>query len=252
MKLSILADSERFFLPQSLSILASKGLINRIYLHEPPGTLAQSFQSLSRYIRMFGLIEFGLIGICHVATYIMDLAYKQRFYSIAKVARRYNISIERISDIHSTQFIKLIGLRKEVIFCQVSKRLKPDLLKQTQFWNKHSGLLPRYKGVFPIFWAMLKNETKLGVTIHIMDESFDTGPILAQKSFLRKKLSFFEAYGVAYRITTELICELCLSTPETHSQNTKKINHDYYSYPSTQERKTFLQSNRFGLPISNS
>jgi methionyl-tRNA formyltransferase len=75
---------------------------------------------------------------------------------------------------------------------------EPDLLLCTAFpWrlpaealavpriacvNGHPSLLPRYRGPTPMGWAVRMGETEIGMTFHLMDETFDTGAILAQKS----------------------------------------------------------------------
>ena len=46
--------------------------------------------------------------------------------------------------------------------------------------NVHASLLPRYRGAAPIAAAILAGEEKTGVTIMLMDEGMDTGPILSQ------------------------------------------------------------------------
>lgn len=47
--------------------------------------------------------------------------------------------------------------------------------------NVHPSLLPKYRGASPIQNAILNNETSTGITIMLMDEKMDHGPILAQK-----------------------------------------------------------------------
>jgi methionyl-tRNA formyltransferase len=47
--------------------------------------------------------------------------------------------------------------------------------------NVHPSLLPRYRGPIPIHWAIRNGDPEIGVTIHRMDETFDTGPIIVQK-----------------------------------------------------------------------
>jgi methionyl-tRNA formyltransferase len=47
--------------------------------------------------------------------------------------------------------------------------------------NVHTSLLPRYRGPAPVLWAIRNGDREIGVTIHRMDERFDTGPILAQR-----------------------------------------------------------------------
>jgi methionyl-tRNA formyltransferase len=46
--------------------------------------------------------------------------------------------------------------------------------------NVHASLLPRYRGAAPIAAAILAREKQTGVTLMLMDEGMDTGPILAQ------------------------------------------------------------------------
>jgi methionyl-tRNA formyltransferase len=75
---------------------------------------------------------------------------------------------------------------------------EPDLLLCTAFpWrfpadalavpriacvNGHPSLLPEYRGPTPFGWAVRSGETQIGMTYHVMDETFDTGGILAQTS----------------------------------------------------------------------
>src|SRR5581483_8772721 len=46
--------------------------------------------------------------------------------------------------------------------------------------NGHPSLLPRYRGPYPIAWAIRNGETEIGLSYHFMDASFDTGNLLAQ------------------------------------------------------------------------
>lgn len=75
---------------------------------------------------------------------------------------------------------------------------EPDLLLCTAFpWrippealavpriacvNGHPSLLPQYRGPTPFGWAVRNGETEIGMTYHLMDATFDTGNMLAQKA----------------------------------------------------------------------
>ncbi len=47
--------------------------------------------------------------------------------------------------------------------------------------NVHPSLLPRWRGPEPVFWALRAGDEETGVTIHLMDAGWDTGPILVQE-----------------------------------------------------------------------
>ncbi|MBN2531623.1 MAG: hypothetical protein JXB88_01960 [Spirochaetales bacterium] len=46
------------------------------------------------------------------------------------------------------------------------------------FLNFHPGLLPKYRGIEPIFWQIYNQEEYGGITVHRMDPGFDSGPVL--------------------------------------------------------------------------
>jgi methionyl-tRNA formyltransferase len=47
--------------------------------------------------------------------------------------------------------------------------------------NVHPSLLPANRGPEPLFWTFREGSQHAGVTIHLMDEGMDTGPIVAQE-----------------------------------------------------------------------
>lgn len=49
------------------------------------------------------------------------------------------------------------------------------------FLNVHPSLLPRLRGASPMRSALLKDEKKTGVTIMLVNERMDEGPVVAQK-----------------------------------------------------------------------
>ncbi len=55
--------------------------------------------------------------------------------------------------------------------------------------NVHGTLLPDYPGARSLNWVIANGEKLSGVTVHMVDQGVDTGPIILQKSF---SLSPFE------------------------------------------------------------
>jgi len=47
--------------------------------------------------------------------------------------------------------------------------------------NLHASLLPAYRGAAPIHWAIVRGETRTGLTTMRIDAGLDTGPILLQR-----------------------------------------------------------------------
>ncbi len=58
--------------------------------------------------------------------------------------------------------------------------LPKDVLDGTRLGcvNVHASLLPKYRGAAPITWAVVRGETESGITLMLLDEGMDTGPML--------------------------------------------------------------------------
>jgi methionyl-tRNA formyltransferase len=69
-----------------------------------------------------------------------------------------------------------------VISSGYRKWIPADILSQSTFLNIHYALFPKYRGMHSIVWAIINGESSVGVTVHLMDEGLDSGPIIWQKS----------------------------------------------------------------------
>lgn len=69
------------------------------------------------------------------------------------------------------------------IVAQYGKIIPNHIIEAPQYktLNVHTSLLPKYRGASPIQTALLNGETETGVTIMLMSEELDAGPILLQK-----------------------------------------------------------------------
>lgn len=61
------------------------------------------------------------------------------------------------------------------------------------FINVHPSILPKYRGPSPIQTAILAGEEKTGVTIMLLDQKIDHGPILAQREVTIEKTDTHES-----------------------------------------------------------
>lgn len=70
-----------------------------------------------------------------------------------------------------------------IVVAAFGKILPPEVLAIPRFGclNVHPSLLPRYRGPAPVAAAILSGEAVTGVTIILLDEGVDSGPILNQR-----------------------------------------------------------------------
>ena len=72
-----------------------------------------------------------------------------------------------------------------MVVASYGRILTPEILAVPAYGclNVHPSLLPKYRGSSPVAEAMLKGDTVTGVTIMLLDEGMDTGPIVAQEKY---------------------------------------------------------------------
>jgi len=105
------------------------------------------------------------------------------------------------------------------------ERLRPDVIVVASFpeWipagtlaharlgalNVHMSLLPRHRGVDPLFWTYWEDDDQAGVTIHWMNERFDAGDVAAQDAIpLERGRASREVYLALASRSAELLAEI--------------------------------------------
>ena len=91
----------------------------------------------------------------------------------------YKNSMDEIDFLH-----KIRQLNADLaVVCSYGKKFPPEFLKCVKggFVNCHPSLLPEYRGANPYSHVIINSEKETGITLHFMDEHFDTGNIIAQK-----------------------------------------------------------------------
>lgn len=150
------------------------------------------------------LVGYSLID--GLALVIPSLCPRHR---IATIAREHGIPVYYTNDVNSESLRHhLLAQALDVVIYQIPQIVKGPTL-QVPRWgslNRHSSVLPRYRGSFPIFWGVLRGERQFGVTIHWMNERVDDGAILDQVSFERSDgESVSSMYQRANQLGTELM-----------------------------------------------
>ena len=122
-------------------------------------------------------------------------------------ARAIGRCLERSVDV-------LAGLRPDVIVIAAYGKLLPPPVLTTPLrgcLNLHPSLLPRYRGPSPVSTAILDGEEATGVTLLMLDEEMDTGPIISQREYPLSGREIAEPLTAAlFRLGADLLLE-CLA-----------------------------------------
>lgn len=92
-----------------------------------------------------------------------------------------------------------------VITTSYNAKIPTEDLKIANFMNIHYALLPKYRGMHPIVWALLNGENFVGFTIHRVSCLLDEGPIVYQEKIPTKNKTSWELMMQIDRLVTKRI-----------------------------------------------
>ena len=197
-----------------------------------------------------GSVILGLIVILRKISSILPfLNFIRSMSTVKKVSALFNIPYKNIIDINSQESIELIRSAKPNVVISFQHQIfKNELLDSPGiiFINCHPSILPKYRGVKPIFWSMLNRDDEFGVTVHTMNMGIDCGDILSQTIIKRNyNWSMFQNYIAAYEISVDTIYD-ALKNISGKSKSLGKIdaNSKYYSMPSKEDLILFKKNNK--------
>lgn len=104
---------------------------------------------------------------------------------VKELAREHKIPVIQPSTLKTAEVVQdLASLKPELIVVAAFGQILPrEVLSLPKFGclNIHPSLLPQYRGPSPVATSLLCGDLLTGVTIILMDEGLDSGPILAQE-----------------------------------------------------------------------
>ena len=188
---------------------------------------------------------------CRLFDYIGCFIRLKRCYSIKSIAKKYRIPLFDTKKINSKACRQWIAdLKPDIILSSQGHYIGKKLLSIPKIGiiNKHAGMLPKYRGLYPVFWAMLNGEEQIGITIHFMNEKLDDGDIIVQEMIPIQDDDTFESmYRKVIRKTPELFVKAIDLLGE--DAKVKLVPNDecmatYYSFPEKQDIMQFKSSGK--------
>lgn len=184
LRVFLITQDEPFFLARAIeylfSILPEGVTVTGAYvLNGSPFGKKKNFAARARdTAQIFGLRFFLFYTVQFVISRLFRKSVEDVTRAHVSFVRSGPIPInadESLAEIASHEPDIVISLASNQIF----KKMLLDLPKRGCL-NLHTAMLPKYRGLMPLFWAMANGDKQVGVTVFKMDEGLDSGPIVRQ------------------------------------------------------------------------
>jgi len=162
--------------------------------------------------------------------------------SIIEIAWKHHIPVWEVRRLSDATVHEILASYEPDMLCVAcfSQRIPRSIIDIPRLGclNVHPSLLPANRGPVPLFWTFRNGERETGVTVHFLDETMDTGDILAQERIkVPDGISYAQLETQCARkggtLLADVVQNLYNGTVTRTPQDATKSS--YYSFPTNED-----------------
>ncbi len=185
----IITEEDEFYIPLSISHILKNSrhkIVEVVCARNPisPG----KFKIARRFFKAFGFVPISSHTLRLIKAKFLDifplLNFTEKEYSVKRVCYKHKTPYLYCDNLNSQSFLKHCQELNIELIASVSPSqiFKEDLINLPKYGciNIHTAKLPKYRGLYPTYWAMACGEKSIGVSIHYIEKGIDTGKVILQ------------------------------------------------------------------------
>ena len=212
---------------------------------------ARATRSLSGpvYLGMMGLMSLGVAAA----------AAAEKLRNRPRQAWKYLSTGQVLEECPWVKHLPVRGVNETEVLERI-REFKPDLILLLFFnqivskelralaprvWNLHPSLLPSFRGVSPVFWALEEGVETAGVTLHEVTDEIDRGPFRGQARILVEDVeSYFSLYRKCAEQGADLILEALKNPDAPAAEPDPSVPSTHFPYPDAVAVRRFHRRGR--------
>ena len=154
----------------------------------PPLNQRSRIALARRLVRFYGLKDFAKLAGRFASARMKDFVIPLRNWdgTVRRLALRHGVPCGPVANVNAPDYVRRVAdCRPDVILSVAASQIfRPALLRVPRLGcvNVHTGKLPQYRGMLPVFWQMHDGCSQIGVTVHTMTEGIDLGEIILESA----------------------------------------------------------------------
>jgi methionyl-tRNA formyltransferase len=191
LRLHVVTEEDPFYLPVFFREFLAKLPRDRFVVTgvdiTPPLNQTTSSGLARRLYAFYGSIDFLRLGLRYARARALDVLAPRALWTgtVPRIAARHGIRSRVVADVNAPHYVaSLRNLDIDLLISVAASQIfKPQLLSVPRLdaINIHTGTLPRYRGMLPVFWQMHDGQALIGITIHTMTPEIDLGEVLLER-----------------------------------------------------------------------
>ena len=208
-------------------------------------------------------LQFAIFLVLETIYYRIAVTIRRIFSMNKHLGDCYLETNSNLGKIFNIPVFKIKGSVHDEVLLKKITELKPDLILSLRYGeilkkpllkipnkgviNFHPSLLPKYKGLGPIFQALLHDEKEVGFSLHYIDEGIDAGKIIKREKIKIEKNESVSRITIRAHIAGgyELLSVINnLKNGDEKTEENVQDNGNYFSWAEKKDVKKFIQSNK--------
>lgn len=191
LRIHIITEEDPFYLPAFFREFFRRLPTDRFVVTgvdlTPPLNRPRLLQLARKLYHFYGAVDFARLGLRYASVKARSLLLPPAVWAgtVQRIAARHGIASRIVPNVNAPDYVdRLRALDLDLLISVAASQIfKPDLLSVPRLdaINIHTGPLPRYRGMFPVFWQMYDQRTAVGLTIHTMTPEIDLGEVLLRR-----------------------------------------------------------------------
>lgn len=171
------------------------------------------------------------------------------FFYYRRIVAQRETPVHRTRDINSAPSLAFLSSTEPdliiiILFAQILKA-ETIGIPRLGCLNFHPSLLPKYRGLMPVFWALADGESHTGATLHCVDTGIDTGQIVDQKAIeIAARDSEHSLYARICTLAADMLINALMELAHGGSLSGKSLDTASQSYRSVPTREAMLEFKR--------
>ncbi len=193
------------------------------------------------YLKTFGFYTFLKLGVFYSLS--LGKNFISGINSFESFRKKYNIEVKYIKTVNDKNLLNYLKKKRKIVTFAITNHIfskKIINVKSHYIINKHSSLLPSFKGLFPYFWTKIYNKEN-GITYHLIDKKIDNGKIIFQKKINKKFNSMISFYLYIFNYYPKYLF-ISLKKLKYRRFEKSKYTSSYYSLPNNKDYKKFVEN----------
>jgi methionyl-tRNA formyltransferase len=192
LRIHILTEEDPFYLPVFFREFFDKLARERFVvtgLDITPPLNAKSHGALARKLHnLYGTFDFMHLGFRYAIQRAKDILLPQSAWAgtVKRISYQHGVPCSEVSNVNACAYVERVrALQVDLLISVAASQIfKEELLAVPRLdaINIHTGTLPEYRGMLPVFWQMYDGRQEIGITIHTMTPQIDLGEILAYRA----------------------------------------------------------------------